>query len=439
MSTLDEELALSPELTDLIIDYLYDDKPSLSYCSLVCHAWTPRAQFNLFRVLSINADDPTRRFYRYYAWLDRNPGIAYCVQELHLHGNNMAKRPSFVMPYILHSLISRMPSLHTVRLVEITLYTNTTTEGIPQWMPPVPQTFPEEPWNPVPRPLRKLIFEQPDVGGDQLLEISRISTFTQFLRLFSDVGELEVFASNTRSIEYSNTTPPYADIPSLLDLPSHFHLKTLRLSRLTDHDICLIGCLQNVPLTTLYLHYGAPDRTDDLQTFVTKTGGNLSSMYLSAFTTPFNHCVRLDLTACSSLQSIDMSLSEPFGEPQSTPADIRHRPVLATLSTAPQSIVHLSFSIPVNPFATRRDIPVSFNNDMTPFWKELMRPGLLDRMRCLKKLSVSVDLSLCTRQRVPAISQDERKKFEDDVKTYLASFTGLSFHWSDEHQQIGVP
>lgn len=40
---------LPPELSDRILDHLYDDKPTLSLCSLVCRAWRDTAHFHLFR------------------------------------------------------------------------------------------------------------------------------------------------------------------------------------------------------------------------------------------------------------------------------------------------------------------------------------------------------------------------------------------------------
>lgn len=39
---------LAQEVADMIIDFLYDDKPSLRACSLVCTSWVRSAQYHLF-------------------------------------------------------------------------------------------------------------------------------------------------------------------------------------------------------------------------------------------------------------------------------------------------------------------------------------------------------------------------------------------------------
>ncbi|GBE85367.1 hypothetical protein SCP_0705540 [Sparassis crispa] len=48
---------LPTELTDRIIDFLWDDAPSLCRCALTCHTWLPRSHYNLYN--SIHLD--TRR------------------------------------------------------------------------------------------------------------------------------------------------------------------------------------------------------------------------------------------------------------------------------------------------------------------------------------------------------------------------------------------
>ncbi|TDL26661.1 hypothetical protein BD410DRAFT_836514 [Rickenella mellea] len=45
---------LSAELTDIIIDYLCDDRPSLRSCSLVCRSWLPSSRFHLISTLELD-------------------------------------------------------------------------------------------------------------------------------------------------------------------------------------------------------------------------------------------------------------------------------------------------------------------------------------------------------------------------------------------------
>lgn len=42
-----------PELSDYIIDFLYDDRPTLKACSLISRAWYPAARYHLYRKVSL--------------------------------------------------------------------------------------------------------------------------------------------------------------------------------------------------------------------------------------------------------------------------------------------------------------------------------------------------------------------------------------------------
>lgn len=43
---------MPPELTDLVIDFLHNDRASLKNCSLVSHQWLPAARYHLFHTLN---------------------------------------------------------------------------------------------------------------------------------------------------------------------------------------------------------------------------------------------------------------------------------------------------------------------------------------------------------------------------------------------------
>ncbi|TDL19486.1 hypothetical protein BD410DRAFT_792102 [Rickenella mellea] len=44
---------ITPELTDVIIDYLHDDRRALGTCGLVCRSWLPSSRFHLFSTVQI--------------------------------------------------------------------------------------------------------------------------------------------------------------------------------------------------------------------------------------------------------------------------------------------------------------------------------------------------------------------------------------------------
>ncbi|KAJ7343721.1 hypothetical protein DFH08DRAFT_701948, partial [Mycena albidolilacea] len=47
---------LPPELTDRIIDFLWDHQLDLRACSLVCSQWLPASRFHIFESITIPSD-----------------------------------------------------------------------------------------------------------------------------------------------------------------------------------------------------------------------------------------------------------------------------------------------------------------------------------------------------------------------------------------------
>ncbi|TDL26655.1 hypothetical protein BD410DRAFT_530461 [Rickenella mellea] len=45
---------ISPELTDIVIDYLHDHRPALCSCGLVCRSWLASSRFHLFSTLKLD-------------------------------------------------------------------------------------------------------------------------------------------------------------------------------------------------------------------------------------------------------------------------------------------------------------------------------------------------------------------------------------------------
>ncbi|KAI0332594.1 hypothetical protein GY45DRAFT_1273675 [Cubamyces sp. BRFM 1775] len=70
---------LPQELIDQAIDHLWNDRDSLSICSMVCHAWLPSARTHLFRDQRLTGAKHCARF---EALLAGSPDIAYYVRKL---------------------------------------------------------------------------------------------------------------------------------------------------------------------------------------------------------------------------------------------------------------------------------------------------------------------------------------------------------------------
>ncbi len=47
--------SIPPELSDYVIDFLHDDRPSLKACSLTCRTWHPAARHHLFRTVTFSS------------------------------------------------------------------------------------------------------------------------------------------------------------------------------------------------------------------------------------------------------------------------------------------------------------------------------------------------------------------------------------------------
>ncbi|TFY62973.1 hypothetical protein EVJ58_g3525 [Rhodofomes roseus] len=67
------------ELCDEVIDYLWDDVPTLQACAVACHGWVWRAQRHIFRSVAINN---AARFERFSRLIKTKPRIATYVRVL---------------------------------------------------------------------------------------------------------------------------------------------------------------------------------------------------------------------------------------------------------------------------------------------------------------------------------------------------------------------
>ncbi|OCH87950.1 hypothetical protein OBBRIDRAFT_117604 [Obba rivulosa] len=70
-----------PEITDRIIDFLFDDPPALKNCSLVRHSWPPPSRYHLFASVSLHG----RNLESWGRLLMRTPSIDACVRALSLY------------------------------------------------------------------------------------------------------------------------------------------------------------------------------------------------------------------------------------------------------------------------------------------------------------------------------------------------------------------
>ncbi|KDQ59761.1 hypothetical protein JAAARDRAFT_205736 [Jaapia argillacea MUCL 33604] len=84
------------EITDIIIDHLHNDHPTLRSCSLTCRDWVASSRSHLFRVITLERAGDARRLQQL---MTTSPGLAQYVRQLVISDPNV---DSSWMAEILH-------------------------------------------------------------------------------------------------------------------------------------------------------------------------------------------------------------------------------------------------------------------------------------------------------------------------------------------------
>jgi hypothetical protein len=80
---------LSPEILDIVVDFLRNDVKSLKSCSLTCHSLLASSRSRLFRVVHLHVKN-CQKFLRI---LETSPGIGPYVRELHITATQRESPP----------------------------------------------------------------------------------------------------------------------------------------------------------------------------------------------------------------------------------------------------------------------------------------------------------------------------------------------------------
>lgn len=87
---------LPVELTDRIIDLLYDDHDSLRRCAISCKEFLPRCRFNRFHSVQLNG----KNIVQFTNILQSSPDISFYVRELVVMAKERMQRPGMIRPCI---------------------------------------------------------------------------------------------------------------------------------------------------------------------------------------------------------------------------------------------------------------------------------------------------------------------------------------------------
>ncbi|KAI0708739.1 hypothetical protein C8T65DRAFT_576262, partial [Cerioporus squamosus] len=75
-------LRLPAEVTDSILDYLHDDRPTLRTCSLVSRSWLPSCRYHLFSEVVVRSADHPLTLSSFLEFLPTSPDIASYIRTL---------------------------------------------------------------------------------------------------------------------------------------------------------------------------------------------------------------------------------------------------------------------------------------------------------------------------------------------------------------------
>ncbi|KAI0950688.1 hypothetical protein AcW1_007933 [Taiwanofungus camphoratus] len=112
---------LPPELRDLIVDQLRDDKTTLAECSLVSLGWLNRSRYHLFASVQVADSHDRLHFKAFGHFVGATPSIWKYVRRLRLRGIADEDRTSKLDIRTLAFILNKLFRLHTLELVELVL------------------------------------------------------------------------------------------------------------------------------------------------------------------------------------------------------------------------------------------------------------------------------------------------------------------------------
>lgn len=110
---------LPPELTDIIIDYLHDDKKALSKCGRVCRAWVCRSRIHLWRAIAVDSThETTRRLAPFLDFIRDSPATVSLIQHLELSSLDSILADAIILQLpLLPSLKTLVLSVQVIKVV----------------------------------------------------------------------------------------------------------------------------------------------------------------------------------------------------------------------------------------------------------------------------------------------------------------------------------
>lgn len=109
---------LPPELCDMVIDFLHEDKITLANCTTVCRSWLRPARYHLFATIYVNCEKDLDAFSKFLAYLKSTPSVLSYIKDLCFDGYN--DDPNFgdnLESSYLAAVLAHLPLITTISVI----------------------------------------------------------------------------------------------------------------------------------------------------------------------------------------------------------------------------------------------------------------------------------------------------------------------------------
>ena len=217
---------LPPELTDYILDFLYDDKPSLADCSLVCRSWLSTSSRYLFSDLrlghrELGPDVPFDWFERFLIDIQASPRIRRHVQSITFHSHSSDARLGCSLRVLQH-IIASFSQLESLEMS----YLNISSDVSPYALSLPPITTQLRLRTIVIRNVLDFITYRGMVTEAGTVESTGLA---EFLDVFQEVGELSMDNAALPFI-FPFTWPLLEAIPIAIPIRRRVHIEEIHLT-----------------------------------------------------------------------------------------------------------------------------------------------------------------------------------------------------------------
>jgi hypothetical protein len=209
---------LPPELCDMIVDHLHDNKAALANCTLVCRSWLRAARYHLFDSIYIHLERDLDALEHFLAYLRSRPSVRTYVKDICFDGFIETQDPPDTLDSaFLSSITELLPKVHTISLINC------------QWGKPKDTLDTSQP--PKQISLRSLYI------NSFVAESENVRNKLRILRHFSHIGHLHLANVWLGHFGFEEDDVDDAELPGVIGRPAHAtHVASMTLSMA---NICL--------------------------------------------------------------------------------------------------------------------------------------------------------------------------------------------------------